>query len=191
MRPLSDQVVVITGASSGIGREAALMLAERGARGVLAARNEEALNTLADGIRVAGGACLVVPTDVTSWPQVHDLAAHAVHEFGRIDTWVNGAAVSLYSRVEDAEIDELERVTRVDLPGGDILFEASTGSGSRTGDFRPALPLSPLHPLHRAPAPAWRRAAAGRPCWHGSSRGSPAAGSIVTARREWDLQPLG
>ncbi len=134
------------------------MLAERGARGVLAARNEEALNTLADGIRVAGGACLVVPTDVTSWPQVHDLAAHAVHEFGRIDTWVNGAAVSLYSRVEDAEIDELERVTRVDLPGGDILFEASTGSGSRTGDFRPAIPLSPYtryigHPRLRGAVP--------------------------------------
>lgn len=117
MRPLSDQVVVVTGASSGIGRETALLLAERGARVVLAARNHEALKTLADEIRTAGGDCVVVPTDVTSWQQMRDLASQAVEAFGRIDTWVNGAAVSLYSRVEDAEVDELERVIEVDLLG--------------------------------------------------------------------------
>lgn len=117
VRPLSDQIVVVTGASSGIGRETALLLAKRGARVVLASRNEEALKTLADEIRAAGGECTVVPTDVTSWQQVHALAARAVDVFGRIDTWVNGAAVSLYARVEDAEIDELERVIQVDLLG--------------------------------------------------------------------------
>ncbi|MDP8960332.1 MAG: SDR family oxidoreductase [Actinomycetota bacterium] len=117
MRPLSEQVVVVTGASSGIGRETALLLAERGARVVLAARNQEALKAVADEIRAGGGECVVVPTDVTSWQQVHDLASEAVEAFGRMDTWVNGAAVSLYSRVEDAEIDELERVLQVDLLG--------------------------------------------------------------------------
>lgn len=117
MRPLRDQVVVVTGASSGIGRETSLLLAERGARVVLAARNHEALQTLADDIRGAGGQCTVAPTDVSSWEQVRDLASRAVEAFGRIDTWVNGAAVSLYARVEDAEVDELERVIQVDLLG--------------------------------------------------------------------------
>lgn len=117
MRPLSDQIVVVTGASSGIGRETALLLAERGARVVLAARNEEALKALSEEIRSAGGECAVAPTDTTTWQQVRDLAAQAVEAFGRIDTWVNAAAVSLYSSVEDAEIDELERVVEVDLLG--------------------------------------------------------------------------
>ncbi|MDQ4130552.1 MAG: SDR family oxidoreductase [Actinomycetota bacterium] len=117
MKPLSDQVVVVTGASSGIGRESALLLAERGARVVLASRNREALETLADEIRAGGGECAVAPADVTSWRQMQDLAAQAVSAFGRIDTWVNGAAVSLYARVEDAEVDEIERVIQVGLLG--------------------------------------------------------------------------
>lgn len=117
MRPLSKQVVVVTGASSGIGRETALLLAGRGARVVLAARNREALETLADEIRGAGGECLVAPTDVTVWQQVRELGAKAAEAFGQIDSWVNGAAVSLYAPVEDAEVDEIERVIDVGLLG--------------------------------------------------------------------------
>ncbi|MDP8971538.1 MAG: SDR family oxidoreductase [Actinomycetota bacterium] len=117
MRPLREQVVVVTGASSGIGRETALLLAGRGARVVLAARNQDGLAALAEEIRAAGGEGLVAPTDVTSWPQVRDLASQAAATFGRIDTWVNAAAVSLYATVEDAEVDELERVVQVDLMG--------------------------------------------------------------------------
>jgi NAD(P)-dependent dehydrogenase (short-subunit alcohol dehydrogenase family) len=116
-RPLGDQVVVITGASSGIGRETALQLAARGASVVLAARNQEALEEVARQVERIGGRAEAVPTDVASWPQVQALAERAVERFGRIDTLANVAAVSLYATVEQATPEEIEQVIRVDLLG--------------------------------------------------------------------------
>lgn len=89
-----DKVVVITGASSGIGRETAHQFAARGASIVLAARSEEALAATAREVIERGGTRLVVPTDVAEWPQVQRLAAAAERRFGHIDTWVNNAVVS-------------------------------------------------------------------------------------------------
>jgi len=110
-------VVVITGASQGIGRETALQMARRRASLVLAARNEEALLELAVQVERLGGQAETVVTDVAEYEQVERLAQRAVDRFGRIDTWVNNAAVSIYATVEQLEPDEMERLVQVNLLG--------------------------------------------------------------------------
>jgi short-subunit dehydrogenase len=116
-RPLNEQVVVLTGASSGIGRETAVELGRRGATVVLAARTEESLRDVAREVEAAGGRALVVPTDVAERAQVDRLARTAVERFGRIDTWINDAAVSQYATVEDSTVEEIERIIQTDLLG--------------------------------------------------------------------------
>lgn len=116
-RPLEEQVVVLTGASSGIGREAAGLFGRRGASVVLAARDGEALNDVAREVELAGGRALAVPTDVADWPQVENLARAAADRFGRIDTWVNDAGVAMGGTVEATEIREIERLFRVNVLG--------------------------------------------------------------------------
>lgn len=85
-KPIREQVLVITGASSGIGRETALEAAKKGASVVLAARNAAALAAVADKATQLGGTAHSVPTDVAHWDQVERLAQEAVTRFGRIDT---------------------------------------------------------------------------------------------------------
>jgi NAD(P)-dependent dehydrogenase (short-subunit alcohol dehydrogenase family) len=114
---LPDQVVVITGASQGIGRETAMLVARRGAAVVAVARNDEALGTLVDGIRRAGGRAEAVSADVADPGALERAAEIAVQRFGRIDTWVNDAAVSVYAHFEEMTPDELDRVIRVNLLG--------------------------------------------------------------------------
>ena len=116
-KPLDEQVVVITGASQGIGRETALQLAMRGASVVLAARNEEALRELTRQVERLGGQGEPVVTDVADAQQVDALARRAVERFGRIDTGVNNAAVSIYGTAEQLEPEEMERLGRVNLLG--------------------------------------------------------------------------
>jgi short-subunit dehydrogenase len=116
-RPLDQQVVVITGASQGIGRETALHLAMRGASVVLAARNEEALRELATQVERLGGQAEVVVADVANASQLEELARKAMDRFGRIDTWVNNAAVSIYAPVDQLEAAEMERLVSVNLLG--------------------------------------------------------------------------
>lgn len=115
MKPISEQVVVITGASSGIGRETAVQFGQHGASVVLAARNEAALHDVAKDIEGLGDQALVVKTDVAEWKQVEQLAQATVDRFGRIDTWVNNAAASIYATVEEMTIEELERSIQVIL----------------------------------------------------------------------------
>jgi NAD(P)-dependent dehydrogenase (short-subunit alcohol dehydrogenase family) len=116
-RPLSEQVVVVTGASSGIGRETAVALGRRGAAVVLAARSATELRSVAGEVTAAGGAAVAVPTDVSDFAQVERLGRTATDHFGRLDAWVNNAAVSVYGTVEDTPVGELEQVIRVDLLG--------------------------------------------------------------------------
>ncbi|QEH39018.1 Putative oxidoreductase SadH [Aquisphaera giovannonii] len=116
-KPLHEQAVVITGASSGIGRQTALEFARRGASLTLAARNDAALRALAEEIRHNGGKAQVVVTDVAEWDQVDRLAREAVAKYGRVDTWVNNAGVSVYAHFEDLSIEEIDRVIQVDLMG--------------------------------------------------------------------------
>ncbi len=117
MRPISEQVVVITGTSSGIGRETALQFAEKGASIVLAARNETALAEVAKEVERLGGKPWVVVTDVAEWAQVDRLAQEAIDHFGRIDTWVNNAALNEHATVEQMTITEIERIIQVNLMG--------------------------------------------------------------------------
>jgi NAD(P)-dependent dehydrogenase (short-subunit alcohol dehydrogenase family) len=116
-RALSEHVVVLTGASSGLGRETALQLAQHGATVVAAARNAEALETLTAEVERLGGTITTVSTNVSQWEQMQALAQRAVEEYGRIDTWVNGAAVSLYGAVADLDVADIDRVLDVILRG--------------------------------------------------------------------------
>src|SRR4051794_15218296 len=133
-RPLRQQTVVLTGASSGIGKVTAVELGRRGANVVLAARNEEALRDAARAVEAAGGRAEVVPTDVADREQVDRLAARAVARFGRIDTWGNDAAVSLYAAVEDATAEEIEQVLRVNLLGAIYGMKAALPVMKRQGE---------------------------------------------------------
>jgi short-subunit dehydrogenase len=101
LKPLDQQVMVITGASSGIGLCTALLAAERGARVVLAARSQDTLDAVVDQIIAAGGQAIAVPTDVGDRTQLQALADAAIARFGRIDTWVNDAGVAIYGRLEE------------------------------------------------------------------------------------------
>ena len=115
--PICEQVVVITGASSGIGLVTATEAADRGARVVLAARNEHDLQAAVDRIRAKGGRAIHVAADVSDPQQVERIADAAVSEFGRIDTWVNNAAVSVYGRVVELPIEDLRRQMDVNYWG--------------------------------------------------------------------------
>jgi short-subunit dehydrogenase len=114
---LQNQVVVITGASSGIGRCAAMAFAERGARLVLAARRSDALAQVADECRRSGASALVVPTDVTQEDRVEALVQAALDAHGRIDVWVNNAGVTLFGLLEQAPFEEHRRVIETNLFG--------------------------------------------------------------------------
>jgi NAD(P)-dependent dehydrogenase (short-subunit alcohol dehydrogenase family) len=109
LKRVQDQVIVITGASSGIGLVTAKMAAARGARVVLAARNESDLRRAVEGIRSAGGRATYAVADVAVPQDVERIADTAIHEFGRIDTWVNNAAVAVYGRLTDVPIADMRR----------------------------------------------------------------------------------
>jgi short-subunit dehydrogenase len=116
-KPLNEQVVVITGASSGIGRAAAFEFVKEGATVVLTARNEIALRDVASRIEQGGGRCLVIPADVSDPQQVRDVAQIARDTFGRIDTWVNNAGVSVYATAEETTVEEARQIMNVNFLG--------------------------------------------------------------------------
>lgn len=115
--PLKDKVVVVTGASGGLGREAAIQFAARGCSVVLAGRRAAALEDTASQCRAAGGRVLVEVTDVTLEEDVRRLAQSALTRWGRIDVWVNNAGVTSFSRLEDGAFDEHRRVIETNLFG--------------------------------------------------------------------------
>jgi NAD(P)-dependent dehydrogenase (short-subunit alcohol dehydrogenase family) len=116
-RKLKDSAVVITGASSGIGRATALAFARTGASLVLAARRDEPLQDVADACGRAGSRAVAVPTDVSDQQQVEALARQALAHFGRLDVWVNNAAVTMFARFEDAPMEDFRRVIETNLFG--------------------------------------------------------------------------
>lgn len=110
LRPLAEQVIVITGASSGIGLVTARMAARRGATTVLAARNEDALRDLVREIQDGGGQATYVVADVGKEQDVQKIADVAITEYGRFDTWVNNAGVSVFGNIVDVSIADYRRV---------------------------------------------------------------------------------
>ena len=109
LRPLAEQVVVITGASSGIGLVTAKRFASTGARVVLAARNEVDLAAAVSAIRAGGGRAICRVTDVSDAAEVEQLGDTALAKFGQLDTWVNNAGVSIYGRCTEIPIADLRR----------------------------------------------------------------------------------
>jgi NAD(P)-dependent dehydrogenase (short-subunit alcohol dehydrogenase family) len=112
-----DKVVVITGASSGIGRATAHEFARRGAIVVVSSRNKIALDEVADECRLNGGEALAFPADVTQEQDVNNLAQAAIKEYGRIDIWINNAAVTLFGRFEDVPTADIRQVIETNLFG--------------------------------------------------------------------------
>jgi short-subunit dehydrogenase len=117
MGEMRNRVVVITGASSGFGRGAAVKFAAAGAKVVLAARRKRLLKQVADECREAGGEALVVETDVSSSSDVEDLASRAIAKFGKIDVWVNNAGVGTVARFDETPLEEHEQVIQTNLMG--------------------------------------------------------------------------
>jgi short-subunit dehydrogenase len=116
-RTLSGKVVVITGASSGIGRAAAIRFAAKGARLVLGARRIEALEETAIECRVVGGQAVTRHLDVTSEADVNALASLALEQTGSIDVWVNNAGVTSFGSLESIPFEEHRRVIETNLFG--------------------------------------------------------------------------
>lgn len=110
-------VVVITGASTGIGRATALAFAKRGARLVLVARQKEKLDELARTCAGLGAESITVSLDVNDAPAVRGLAEEAVKRFGRIDVWVNNAGVGVIGSFTDVPLEEHRRVIETNLLG--------------------------------------------------------------------------
>lgn len=117
LKPLSEQVVVITGASSGIGLATALLAAQEGAKVVLAARSEDVLASVVGKIQESGGEATHVVADVSDARQVQAIADAAIRHYGRIDTWVNDAGVSIYGRLDQVSDRDSRRLFDVNFWG--------------------------------------------------------------------------
>ncbi|UJR84418.1 SDR family oxidoreductase [Sandaracinus amylolyticus] len=115
-KPIEEQVVVITGASSGIGLSTARLAASRGARVVMAARSPE-IEQLAEQLRGEGGRAEAVVADVSSEHDVRHVADVAEARFGRIDTWINNAGTSVYGRALEVPVDDMRELFDTDFWG--------------------------------------------------------------------------
>jgi short-subunit dehydrogenase len=131
-KPIEDQVVVVMGASSGIGRLTALELARRGATVVVAARGQEPLESVVTSIRQAGWKAVSVVADTTIEEDVARVTA-AAEELGGVDTWVQVAGVSIYASLEDTTADELRQVVSVGLIGPALAAKAAVPAMKRKG----------------------------------------------------------
>jgi NADP-dependent 3-hydroxy acid dehydrogenase YdfG len=116
-RDLADKVVVITGASSGIGRATALEFARQGARLVLAGRQAEPLAAVAAECEALGATAIAVPTDVRNAQQVGELALRAQSVFGGIDVWVNNAGVFMMGKLEETPLEAFRELIDTNLFG--------------------------------------------------------------------------
>lgn len=117
MSSLSGQVVVITGASSGIGEATAVMLASEGAKVMLGARREDRLKEIADRIISAGGTVDFKVTDVTSKQQVEDLVAYTREKFGPVDILFNNAGIMPLSLMKNTMVDDWDRMIDINVKG--------------------------------------------------------------------------
>jgi NADP-dependent 3-hydroxy acid dehydrogenase YdfG len=117
MSPIEDKVVIITGAGGGIGSATARLLAERGAKVVVADRRLETAGQVAEQIEHSGGTAVAMPVDVTSREEVISLVAAATDRFGRLDVMVNNAGVGPVSYLDELKVDEWDLMVEVNLRG--------------------------------------------------------------------------
>ncbi|HET7061556.1 MAG TPA: SDR family oxidoreductase [Nitrosospira sp.] len=117
LKPLNQQVIVVTGASSGIGLCTAKLAAARGAKVVLIARSEETLEKVAGEIQAVGHEAMYFATDVADRKKMEAAARKAVECFGRIDTWVNDAGVSIYGRLDEVSDADSRRLFETNFWG--------------------------------------------------------------------------
>lgn len=116
-KPLNEQVIVITGASSGIGLCTALLAAERGARVVLLARSAQTLDAIVEVISAEGGTAQAIRVDVSSREQVLQAARDVAATHGRIDTWINNAGVAIYGRLDEVSEEDHRRLFDINFWG--------------------------------------------------------------------------
>ena len=117
LKPLNEQVMVITGASSGIGLATAEAAAEAGVKLVLAARSGDTLRGIVERLASRGADVVHVTADVAEPDAIQEIAQAAISRFGRIDTWVNNAGVSIYGRLDEVSPDDARRLFDVDFWG--------------------------------------------------------------------------
>ncbi|MDQ1921099.1 SDR family oxidoreductase [Massilia pseudoviolaceinigra] len=117
LKPLKDQVMVITGATSGIGLTTARMAADEGASLVLAARGRDALEQLAGELRLHGAQVVAVTADVGVPHDVARIGRAAIERFGRIDTWINNAGVAIFGKLEDVTLQDHQRLFQTNFWG--------------------------------------------------------------------------
>jgi len=155
LKHIKEQVIVITGATSGIGLSTARMAAGQGAKLVLAARADDALAHLAEELGTLGAEVVTVTADVGNADDVARIGDAAIERFGRIDTWINNAGISIFGRLEDVAPEDhhrlfqtnfwgvvngsLEAVKRMKLRGGGALINL----GSELSDH--AIPLQGMY----------------------------------------------
>ncbi len=153
LKPIGVQVVVVFGASSGIGRLAALEFARRGAKVAVTARSEAGLKSLVEEIEEQGGEAFYVVADAADFNQVKSVAEKTVERYGRIDTWIHSAATFIFGTVERTEPEEYKRLIEVNLLGqiygakaalphlkekGGALIHLSSIEAHRTAPFQSA-----------------------------------------------------
>ncbi|MDZ8240100.1 MAG: SDR family oxidoreductase [Nostoc sp. ChiQUE01a] len=117
LKPINQQVVSVVGASSGIGRMAALEFARRGAKVVVSARGESKLKSLVDEIRSFGGEATYYVADVEVFDQVKAIADKTVEVYGRLDTWVHVAAIGVFATFDKTTPEEFKHLIDVNLMG--------------------------------------------------------------------------
>jgi NADP-dependent 3-hydroxy acid dehydrogenase YdfG len=133
MSRLANRVVVITGASSGIGRATAMRAAREGAAVVVSARRADRLRELAEAIAAAGGRATAVAGDVTNPDDMRRLVARAVESYGRLDVMIANAGIGYHGTLDQATPDDMRRVVEVNLLGAMYTVRAALEAFRRQG----------------------------------------------------------
>jgi short-subunit dehydrogenase len=124
LKPVEQQTMVITGATSGIGLATAQAAAARGAKLVLAARNEEVLRRVVDEITAKGGEATYVVTDVSKRGDIEHLSETAIARYGHYDTWINNAGLGLWGRLEEVSDEDHRQIFDINFWG--VVYGSTT-----------------------------------------------------------------
>jgi NADP-dependent 3-hydroxy acid dehydrogenase YdfG len=190
LKPLPDQVIVITGASSGIGLVTARMAAKSSAAVVAAARNKDALRSLVNEIKGRGGRAAYVVCDVGQQDAVRHVAERTVAAFGRFDTWVNNAGTAIFGRVWDVPMADWHRMFNTTngawstAPWRHLTTIAAAAGRARSSTW--AAPSATARRLCRAPTPrpsSRCMASRTRCAWRSSTTGPPSPISLIHSGR--------